>query len=183
MEIWKEIAGFETYSVSSLGRVKRAVSGKRGQPPALLSLWVNNKGYPIASLFKDGKTHKRLVSRLVCTAFHGEPLPGQTDAAHNDGNPENNCAENVRWATRAENMADCARHGTLAKGSKHGRTTKPHKTPRGEKHGHSKLSTNDVLAIRNSKVFNGSGRLLAQKYKVSPATICLIRSRKIWSHI
>lgn len=54
----------------------------------------------------------RRLHRLVCEAFHGpEPQPGM-DAAHNDGDRRNNHANNLRWATRAENIADQWSHGT-----------------------------------------------------------------------
>jgi hypothetical protein len=50
------------------------------------------------------------IHTLVCTAFHGDPEPGQ-EVLHGDGVPSHNAASNLRWGTRAENMADMVQHG------------------------------------------------------------------------
>ena len=42
-----------------------------------------------------------LVSRLVCSAFHGEAAPGQ-ECHHLDGNIRNNRPENLIWLSRDE---------------------------------------------------------------------------------
>jgi HNH endonuclease/NUMOD4 motif len=180
-EQWRSIPGFGNYEASSHGRIRRAIPDSRNHACRVLSPWINNKGYEIVTLCQDGGKHKSLVHRLVCSAYHGAaPAPG-LDVAHNDGIPLNNCPDNLRWATRSENMQDSRVHGTMAIGPRHGRTVCPERTPRGEAHGHAKLTEPDVMAIRTASSM--TGRALASQYGVSPATICLIRSRKIWSHI
>ncbi len=182
-EVWKFVVGFPEYKVSSIGRVRRVVPSKRNYRLRILKPWLNNKGYEIVGMQEGGRRLRAPVHRIVCLAFHGKPPTGKNHAAHWDGNSRNNCFKNLRWATRSENMEDARRHGTMALGSRHGRTTKPHRTPRGEKHGHAKLTEKQVLTIRAQPKVVGSGRRLARRYKVSPAIICNIRARKIWVHI
>lgn len=181
-EEWRIIAGFPDYAVSSEGRVKRLVPDARNHTCRVLRPYLNNKGYEVVTLSGDSGLRKRLVNRLVCTAFHGPAPAGRPDAAHNDGDRLNNRESNLRWASRSENMEDSRRHGTMAVGERHGRTTKPERTPRGEQHGHAKLTDREVAEIRNADRTIGSGRALAKKYGVSPATICIIRSGKTWVH-
>jgi len=124
-----------------------------------------------------------LVHRLVCAAFHGQAPSNKHNAAHNDGISLHNHSDNLRWATRAENMADCIGHGTQATGARHGRTTKPERTPRGEAHGHAKITEEIVRDIRHARNYKGLGKFLAAQYGLSVASISLIRANKIWKHV
>lgn len=180
-EIWKPIPSFQDYAVSNLGCVKRIVPGKRNHACRTVKPWLGNHGYETVGLSRDGTVHRRLIHRLVCEAFHGPAPDNSFHVAHTDGTRRNNRDSNLRWATRSENMEDSRAHGTMALGPRHGRTVCPEHNPRGEAHGHAKLTEGDVLAIRSSSGI--TGRAMASQYGVSPATICLIRSRKIWSHI
>lgn len=182
-EEWRPIKDFPDYAVSNLGRVRRIRPDARNHAPRVLKPWVGNHGYEAVSLTRDGKLYRRLIHRMVCAAFHGDPPSPMHQVAHCDGTRQNNRADNLRWATRAENMADCLIHGTRATGKKHGRTTKPDKTPRGEQHGHAKLTAEDVAAIRAASRAPGIGRALADRYGVCPATISLIRSGATWKHV
>jgi hypothetical protein len=182
-ERWMPVPGFSDYAVSDLGRVKRIVPDRKNHSCRTLVSWRGNHQYETVGLSRDGKLFRRLVHRLVCEAFHGSPPTPDHQVAHNDGTRHNNRADNLRWATRAENMTDCVAHGTRAAGESHGRKTKPERTPRGEQHGHAKIGERDVLDIRAAPRAPGSGVALAAKYGISPSTICLIRAGKIWTHI
>lgn len=54
--------------------------------------------------------HKFKKHRLICMAFH--PIEGKTkyddyndlQVNHKDGNPQNNCADNLEWCTQGENQ-------------------------------------------------------------------------------
>lgn len=180
-KIWMPVVGFPDYEVSDTGRVRRSRPDALNHACRVLVPWLGNHQYPTVSLARDGRAFRRLVHRLVCEAFHGPaPTPGH-QVAHGDGTRWNARADNLRWATRAENMRDCIAHGTRATGPRHGRTTKPERTPRGELHGHAKLSEAAVIAIRSATA--RTGRSLAAEYGISPATVCLIRSKKIWRHL
>ena len=55
--------------------------------------------------------------RLMCTLAHGEPPTPKHTAAHECGKGHEGCVNprHLRWKTQKENLADCARHGTLAR--------------------------------------------------------------------
>lgn len=183
VEEWRVISDFPAYKISNLGRVRRFICGLKNHKCRILKPYIGNHGYSVISLVKN-KIHKKfLIHRLVCEAFHGKPPTKQHQVAHNDGTRTNHNADNLRWATRSENMEDSRLHGTMAIGSKHGRTVCPEKNPRGEKHGHSKLKNSDIKNIRAFDNYRGSGVYLASIYKVSTATISIIRSGKIWKHL
>ena len=179
-ETFRYLTGFPNYAFSSRGRVLRTTRSEKGHLPRALGGTVNNKGYKTITLWVGKRWVRRLVHRLVCEAFNGPPPAPGLDCAHFDGNPLNNTPDNLRWATRSENMEDARRHGTMALGATHGSTTKPERTPRGERHGHAKLTEGEVLEIRNSKA---KGRSLAAAYGVSPALVCIIRRGKVWKHL
>lgn len=48
---------------------------------------------------------QRYVHRLVAEAFLGPPARGM-EVCHNDGDPSNNRAANLRWDTRSANVLD-----------------------------------------------------------------------------
>ncbi len=180
IEEWKAVGGFPAYEVSSLGRVRRVVSGKKNHKCRVMSPWQNNKGYFMVGLVGQDDRARKLVHRLVCEAFHGPAPTDFHDAAHNDGSRTNNTPENLRWATRSENMQDAIKHGTFVSGSNHWTHKTPDRTSKGERHGMAVLTADEVLKIRSS---GAKGVDLADIYGVSPATISMIRNRKIWSHL
>lgn len=133
VEIWLPVIGWsELYEVPSLGRVRSldrvsvftTRQGKvitRRLKGRVLRQCIHQKrgGYPTVGLHRDGVAETHFVHRLVCEAFHGVPT-SPLDVAHNDGDPAHNRPENLRWATRKENMADTISHGTRSAGERHG---------------------------------------------------------------
>ena len=98
MEIWKEINGYENYSVSSWGRVKNNLTGD------VLYQEKHDKGYMRVDLFKEKQRHHLKVHRLVAQAFIPNP-DGKPQVNHKDGNNRNNSYTNLEWVTDAENKA------------------------------------------------------------------------------
>lgn len=180
-EEWRAVAEFPEYAVSNWGRFRRTATSSRGHKPKIVEGHIGSHGYRGVTLWVKGKKFHKLLHRLVCEAFHGTAPTPLHQVAHNDGTRINNRAENLRWATRAENMADSLLHGTRAMGATHGRTVSPERTPRGVQHGHAKLTEAEVLAIRAADGM--TGRALAARHSVSPATVSLVRSGKVWRHI
>lgn len=183
-EEWRQVVGFPSYSISSLGRI-------RGPRASIMKPFASR--YMQVTLYQSGKRKLAHVHRLVCEAFHGVPPSDAHEVAHADGDAHNNAASNLRWATRVENEADKADHGTSlkgrpsfvpkenrARGSTHGRATKPWRTARGERAGRAKLTERKVREIR------GDGRPrkeIAAEHQVSVAMIGMIKTGKAWSHL
>jgi len=164
-ERWKTIPQTPAYQVSSLGRVRRHVRGRRGAKPGIIKPWVDSGGRPTVRLWANGKKIGFLVSRLVCAAFNGPPpFPGAL-AAHEDDVPSNNVFTNLRWTDHIGNMEDRRKLGTL---------------DHGERNGAAKLTEGQVRRIRSSPL---SGRKLAAELGVSPATVGRARNGTSWAHL
>jgi hypothetical protein len=84
------------------------------------------------SISVNGKAKPILRSVLVLSAFAGKRPEGML-ACHNDGNPTNDRAGNLRWDTPKGNLADMLKHKTKLYGER---------SPR------AKLSNSDVKSMR-----------------------------------
>lgn len=105
-EKWLPVVGYEgIYEVSDRGRVKTSATG------LIRKLSVKKSGHIKVSLWRDGRERTVHVHTLVLEAFAG-PRPGGLYACHNNGDPSDNRAENLRWDTPSSNSYDKRRHGT-----------------------------------------------------------------------
>ena len=120
IEEWKPVIGYEgRYEVSNCGQVKSLDSIHRTHRGKMLFQYTQNKGYKYVDLRNEIGRKTFSVHRLVLEAFI-ELMPKGKQAAHGDGNPGNNFAGNLRWATAKENSGDRKRHGRTAEGEKSG---------------------------------------------------------------
>lgn len=115
------------------------------------------------------KNHGRAVPvhRLVCLLAHGEPPTPLHQAAHSCGQGATICCVNprhLRWATVTENQHDKLIHGTLV---------------RGERNVKSRLTEADVREIRKLRGVM-TQRAMAKQFRVAPATIAMIHTRRNW---
>lgn len=129
----------------------------------------HTSGYPVVGIWINGQRSQARVHVLVCSAFHGEKPGGWYEVRHLDGTRDNNRPENLRWGTRAENVADRMQHGTTA---------------RGENHGMAKLNDDTVRfirdAVRNRNTDTGE---LAAVIGVDRKTITNVASGTLWDHV
>jgi hypothetical protein len=66
---------------------------------------VGRAGHLLYGLYQDGERQCVYEHIAVCLAYHGpKPTPFH-EAAHGDGNPQNNSKENLRWARRGTEVA------------------------------------------------------------------------------
>lgn len=155
------------YKIGSDGSII-GPSGRKLKPA-----WLPPLGYRLVLIYA-GKGKRGRVTRsvhlLVCEAFHGPKPTPKHEVAHWDGDPGNNVPANLRWATRAENMADKIRHGRVSRTS-------------GEIDGMSKLKTADVIEIRRRAAAGESQRVLAREFGVKQPTISNIFTRTTWGHL
>ena len=150
--MWKSCVQAPSYEVSDDGQVRNA-SGR------LLKLQPSN-GYLRVELGRK----KYRVHHLVLTAFVGPCPPGQ-EAAHLNGDRQDNRVTNLAWKTRQGQHEDRRRHGT---------------DMRGERSSSAILTEADVREIRERKL---SQSKLAERFGVSIRTIQAIHARRIWKHI
>lgn len=146
MAEWRTAPSRPRFTVSDDGHVM-GPSGK------VLSQWPNRDGYP----YVMGRNY---VHQLVCEAFHGPRPTPRHEVAHWDGNPANNHASNLRWATHRENEADRVRHGRT----------------------NAVLGADDVREIRAMHA-EGGWTLddLADIFSVHRTTVWLIIRRETWA--
>jgi hypothetical protein len=160
MENWCNVVGYEgVYEVSNFGRVKNAQTNK------IKTLTIGKADRrPFVALWKNGKQTICRPHSLVLKAFVG-PRPLGMEGCHNDGNPQNNHVNNLRWDTTKNNHADKIAHGT---------------TNRGKRCGNAKLTAAQVIRIRTDSRLQ---RLIAADYGVKPSQISRIKSGVRWGHL
>lgn len=96
----RDIKGYEgLYAVTSCGKVW---SYRRKK---FLSPYDNRFGYLYVSLWRDGVRKQRRIHKLVAEAYIDNP-EGKTEVDHIDKDRSNNCVNNLRWVSSAENKAN-----------------------------------------------------------------------------
>lgn len=157
MEQWRTHPRFTDYEVSDLGRVRRGTPVKGSRPGRMKSPSLSTTGYLVVSI--EGKPRK--VHTLVLETFIGPRREGQ-DGCHLDGDRTNNVLQNLRWASRSENMQHARLHGTDA---------------RCERHPMAKLTAAQVQEIRERRAAGCLHRELASAFGVSRGHISYIVSK------
>jgi hypothetical protein len=167
----KEISGFEgTYWISLSGQVTSHI--RKGSSRGVVKPYLNNRGYMIVSLYKDGNRTNRSVHRLVASHFIDNPRHLEF-VNHINGDKTDNSISNLEWCTSSEN-------------SKHAILTGLRKPPmtRGERIGLSKLTECIVKIIREEYAAGlVSYEELAYEYGVAKSTIERVINRKTWRHV
>lgn len=158
--MWKPVLN-GTYEVSNLGRVRSAKTLKIRK---LKETVRPNGTYYSVNLSVGGKVYWRRINRLVCEAFHGPPPDPTWHADHIDRDPSNNRAENLRWLTAQENLAN-------------------RKLPdsSGENHSHNKLTECEVHKIRRLlRDTDLPQQEIGRMFGVGGSTISAILRGRIW---
>ena len=113
-ERWESIHEYPGYEISDLGRVRscaRVDAIGRSIVGRVIGAYQTRKGYLRVRLWRDGHAHQEYVAHLVLTAFVSV-RPVGLEAAHCNGNKQDNVLLNLRWATPTGNRADRLIHGT-----------------------------------------------------------------------
>lgn len=167
MERWHPVEGWEGYyEVSSWGRVKRTAPGSNTYPGKILRPGRNRGGYLHVVLSSGKRKTQRVIHRMVAKAFLSHP-PSDSHCmvAHKNGDPADNRADNLYWATPSENSRDQVLHGT-ARGV-------PLPTRRA-------LTDEDVRSIRRDP---RPSKEVGFAYGVKSSTITQIRRRETYKHL
>jgi hypothetical protein len=169
-ESWRPIPGFDGYEASDHGRIRSLdrwvpQKGKKDRwwGGRILSPQKCTPGY--LKVFV-GKGRQRMIHQLVALAFLG-PCPLGMEVAHGDRNKRNNRLSNLRYDTRAGNLADRRIHGTHLEG---------------ETCGPSKLTAAEVTEIYSFKGLI-SAVPVASAYNCTPSNILAIWKGKSWCSV
>ena len=166
IEIWRDVIGYNgMYQVSNLGHVKTFMFNKG----RVLRGSVNQHGYRTVNLRKNGVAKKVFVHRLVAEAFIDNPND-KPFINHIDCNPLNNIVSNLEWCTQAENVHHTIRMGRAV-------------NVVGEKNGKSKLTSDDVIKIREAWDMFHNYSEVGRMFSVNPGTIWAIINNKTWRDI
>ncbi len=125
------------------------------------------KGYLYTVLYKDKKRYCATVHRLVALNFIKKVI-GKRHVNHLNGNKLDNRVENLEWCTSGENQRHAINSGLK-------------KPLCGSNNGASKLSEEDIIAIRNNITKNQ--RELAKEFNISYQQISRIIRNERWKHI
>ena len=193
-EIWKPIIGYDSYNISSFGRVKRnkrkilVTSNKRGKrykyiasykEKILKPLLSRSKKYYEVCLYKEKRGHYKLIHRLVAKHFIKNPK-NKCCVNHKDGNKLNNYLGNLEWVTSSENSMHAHKIGLIQEDQNCC-----------EKNGRTSLTNRNVLEIkqllneykRHVKYIHWLRKDLAEIYSVSIETISRIDKNHFWKKI
>lgn len=162
---WRDIPGFSRYLAGSNGLIVRKVA-MGGARAGVAKMRLDHNAYFRVEMTDDsGRSKARFVHRMILLAFVGS-CPAGKEGCHNDGNPLNNAASNLRYGTKKENGEDRVRHG---------------RTVRGSRHWKSRLSEDDIEKIQ---AMLKSKRLvqkdIAKQFGVSQSIIGNIATGKAW---
>lgn len=109
------------------------------------------------------------LAHRVSWAVHNGPIPEGKHVLHKCDNPSCSNPDHLFLGTHRENVADKMQKDRHRYG-----------VSKGEKHGCSKLTEDQVREIRASK---GSSLIIAKQYGVSGRTVREIRTRQSWAHL
>lgn len=151
----RRVKGYKYYLIGADGRVYNT-KRKKFLKPVL-------RRYKQVSLYKDGVKKSFHVHRLVAMCWLGD-CDGFV-VSHKNHNTYDNRVSNLEAVSQKENI---------------GRSVSDKRNAFGEKQHLSKLTSEDVLFIRQS---GKSNLMLAKQFGISPTTVRDVRNRKTWKHI
>lgn len=154
--MFKTISHYPNYEVDEFGYIRNKTTGN-------LMKWVDNgKGYKSVKLYNSDTPKGRLclVHRLVLSTF--EPIIGDMDVNHKDGNKANNAITNLEWVTKSENTRHAHQTGLFT----------------------NKLTINQVKDIKNLiKNFKYSYSEIGRMFNVRHSTIWKIANGVLYDYV
>lgn len=177
MDQLRAIPGYEAYyAVSPDGRVfsypKNPRSrGARNGGTSHFGKWLkpqmSKTGYHVQYLSPPTGRKRLFMHRLVAMAWIPNPL-NLPFINHLNCNKTDNRVANLEWCTKLQN----AKHCVAMK-----------RQPSGERHGHAKLTSQNVIEIRAARRNGLTWKELARKFGVSITAATFAGKGKTWRHV
>ncbi len=166
-EIWREIPACDgKYHISNYGRIKsfclNGITGKIVKPG-------NIKGYKSINLKVEGCKKTLLVHKLVAEIFIPNDDANKTVVCHKDFNKLNNQVSNLIWLSREESFLR-SQEKLIAGRKRKGRVVT-----------NSKLSKQDVTAIKEMLEKGRKQKVIAKLFCVSEMQISRIKNNVSWN--
>ena len=155
-EIWKKIAGYENYEVSTFGNVRNIITNN------LLTLSKKGNYYSIGLTNKNKIRKSFRVHRLLCITFIPNP-DNKTEVNHKDKNGLNNNINNLEWNSHQENCI----HRSYGIKNCNNRNIKIHKL---------NLKTNEIIDTYDSMEDAAKwlvNNKLSKNFNSAKSTICV----------
>lgn len=175
---WRVCPRFQDYEVSECGDVRRRTAARNRPLGFQLRGSITWQGYVAYSLaIGPHKTVTIPAYRLVAEAFLGPQPTPKHEVAHRNGSKVGAHWRDLRWATKTENNADMAMHGTWRNG---------------QRNGNAKVTEEQVLQIRREywQIKRGEqgrrdkvAQRLGAKYGLSQPAIHKMISGETWKHL
>lgn len=139
--------------------------------------WTGGCSHGYGAITVNGKSVR---ANRFSYELHIGPIPDGLFVAHTCNRPPCTNPKHLYLATLAQNTQDAKRDGLMATGD---HVPAEHRR-RGEHNGMAKLTSDQVLAIREEYLPHECGyRTLANRYQVTPANIKAIVKRQTWKHV
>lgn len=132
---------------------------------------TNQDGYGQIGIRRNGRWRILKAHRLAWMIAANKQIPVGKYILHFCDNPRCCNPRHLRLGTQKENMQDASRRNRIRCGM-------PNNV--GVKNGAAKLNDADVRAIRAQ---DGPLRPIAEQYGVTVSLVCMIRKRRVWSHV
>jgi hypothetical protein len=107
-EEYRQIEGYDNYSVSNLGNIRNDKTRQLLKPCLLVN------GYLGVCLCKENKKKTHHIHRLIAIAFLENP-DNLLEIDHINQNRTDNRIENIRWCSRGNNMRNRKKWGVTSK--------------------------------------------------------------------
>jgi hypothetical protein len=161
----KPIPDFEGYFINEDGEVFSELSGRLTKMVTQLKNWPADRtdDYGRLGLRKNGKTHQRMVHRMMIETFVG-PIPKGMHVRHLNGKKSDNRLSNLKIGTPLENA-----HDNWLNGKKH--TSRIHL---------SLLSKCDVEWIKAYPVKDGMFSEMARKLQINVSSVARAYRCESW---
>lgn len=163
-EQWKPlIEAPNDYAVSNLGRVRRTSTRTRAKAGTILKASKSRDDYRTVGISIPGQNPiNRRIHRLVWEAFHG-PIPEGLVINHLNGDKTDNRLENLSCVSNSENVAHAFRD-------------------LGRRRPSEKLTTGDVVAMREARSAGAKLKDLAERFSITEACVGHVCTGKTWKH-